>query len=252
MTAAMVARTAGKNKLIDRRGEIKFRSGIFLRLASIYAFVFPLLFLSGCGIESVNYYSPPDFAYAGNIITLRHNTDNQDFFLGYDIYYRAYYSLSEANTARGTIESATNSTSSTPESVLSTMTSTLGFKKIYLASAPTTVPTPLLAFAKGATVYYFYLPKDTSTTNWYYVTNASSTHVEILRCTGYGDSFNEPYKIDDADYGSTTNGVGTKGTIYIDAFAVAYGYDFSKLSSIYSFPASLYQPIGGSNGYTLP
>jgi hypothetical protein len=245
---AMSGKPKARNRGGDRRGEGKSRSRALLRLA--LAVLGPLPWLCACGLESVNYYSPPDFQYAGNIITLRHNSDNGDSsFLGYDIYYRAYYSLAEADSARSSIESATNSTTSTPESVLSKMTSELGFKKIYLASAPTDEPKPL--FKDGARIHYIYLPKDSSTTNWYYVTNSSSDHVEIVRSTGYGDSFNEAYKINDADYGSTTNGV-NHGTVYIVAFALAYGYDFSKLASIYSFPASLYQPIGGSSGYTLP
>jgi hypothetical protein len=106
--------------------------------------------------------------------------------------------------------------------------------------------------AEGAKVYYFYLPKDFATTNWYYVTGSTTSHVEIIRGTGYGESFNDAYLVGDADYASTTTGKGSTQTIYIDAFAVAYGYDFSKLTATYSFPASLYQPIGGSNGYTLP
>jgi hypothetical protein len=246
----MGAATAGKNRLLARRGERESHGEFLLRLALGCVIICPSIFLSGCGLESVDYYTPPDFAYAGNIITLRHNSSNGDSsFLGYDIYYRAYYSLTEADTARSSIESVSNSTTATPESVLSKMTSELNFKKIYLYSAYTTSPTPLL---KGATTYFFYLPNDNNTTNWYYVTNSSSTPVAICRSTGYGDSFNSPYHISDADYGSTSNGVGSTQAVFIVAFAVAYGYDFGKLQSIYSFPASLYQEIGGSNGYTLP
>lgn len=204
---------------------------------------------SSCGIESSVYYSPPSFAYAGNLLTLQHNSDNTDFFLGYDVYYRAYYSLSEATAARSAIESATNSTSYTPDSVLSLLVSK-GFKKMCLATAPTVTQTPLLP--KGPSTFYIYLPSTSSSTDWYYVTNSSATQIGLVRNTGYGDHFNSPYLVGANDYGSTASGVSSGQTVYIDAFALAYGYDFSKLSSIYSYPASLYEPIGGSNGYTLP
>jgi hypothetical protein len=221
-----------------------------LRLASLAAVASAALCLSGCGLESVTYYSPPTFAYAGNILTLTHNSDNSDSsFLGYDIYYRAFGTLAEANTARASIESATNATTSTPESVLALLAAN-SFKKVYRATAPTTAPSPLLD--EGATTYYMYLANDSSTTNWYYITNIDATHVEIVRGTGNGDSFNDSYLAGDVDYGSTTMSVTSKGSVYIVAFAVAFGYDFTNLKSTYSFPASLYQPIGGSNGYSLP
>ena len=248
----MRAATAGKNRLPARRGERKSHPGSLLRLALCCLVVYPSIILNGCGLESVNYYSPPGFQYGGNIITLTHNSDNSDSsFLGYDIYYRAYYSLTEADSARNSIESVSNSTTSTPESVLSKMTSELSFKKIFLASAPTVTQTPLL---KGGKTYYFYFPNATSTTDWYYVTSSDSAQIQIVRATGdtTGQSFNDLYLVGDVDYGSTSNGVGSGKAVYIVAFAVAYGYDYSKLASIYSFPASLYEPIGGSNGYTLP
>jgi hypothetical protein len=243
---------APRNSSSVGRGKGTSPSGFPLRLNLAVILAISTLAFNGCGIENgVTYYSPPDFAYAGNLITLRHNSDNSDSsFLGYDIYYRAYYTLAEANTARSSIESATNSTASTPESVLSLLSSS-GFRKINLASAPTVTQTPLLK--EGPSTYYFSLSNDSPTTNWYYSTNeAPATHIQIVRGTGYGESFNEPYLVGDIDYGSTENGIGSGVAVYIDAFAVAYGYNFSSLASIYSFPASLYQPIGGSNGYALP
>jgi hypothetical protein len=213
--------------------------------------LFCILAVSSCGLEEdVTYYSPPEFAYAGNIITLRHNSGNDDVsFLGYDIYYRAFFSEAEADTARSTIESATNSTSSTPESVLSMLTSN-GFKKVYLAAESNVTPMPLLE--EGPKTFYFSLSNDSKSTNWYYSTNQNSAHIEIARGTGNGESFNEPYSVGDIDYGSSKGNVDSGDTVYIDAFAIAYGYDLTTLVSTYSFPASLYQPIGGSNGYQLP
>jgi hypothetical protein len=245
----MLEERAGKNRAAGRRGEGELSPllGTAIRLA----LAFPILILTGCGLESVNYYSPPGFQDRGNFIVLSHDSSNNDpSFLGYDIYYRAYATLAEANSARSNIESATNATTSTPESVLSKMTGELNFKKIYPASDYLKEPMPLLK--DDASTYTIYLPKDNPTTNWYYVTNVSPVQIPIVRATGYGDSFNETYKVGDLDYASTNTGVSSAQSVFIVAFAIAYGYDFSKLSSIYSFPASLYQPIGGSNGYTLP
>jgi hypothetical protein len=207
-----------------------------------------MLFLSGCGLETVAYYSPPYFQNAGQVITLTHNPQNSDSnFLGYDIYYRAYYSYDEANAARIAIENATSSTSSTPESVLSQMTNA-GFKKIYAYSNPQTPPTPLLTISSATTFNIQMLnnASSTNTTNWYYTSNTSASQTQIVRGIGLAtnNSFNYQYVIPDADYGSTTgNPVLSGGTVYFVFFAVAYGYNFSTLSAIYSFPQSLYSYI---------
>jgi hypothetical protein len=248
---------AERNRPGSRRGEGEGRRPSCLRpLALCIALAFPLISLTGCGLETVTYYSPPGFLYGGNILTLTHNSGNSDAnFLGYDIYYRAYSNLTDADAARLAIENATNLTSSTPESILSQLTSALSFKKIYAAANPTVSPTPLL---KNASIYTFQLPNSSSSTNWYYTTDLDpATPVQIVRGTGVspGMSFNYPYTVGDIDYATpaTNAGVGLGQPVFIVAFAVAYGYDFTKLTSIYSFPASLYQTIGGSTGgYILP
>jgi hypothetical protein len=186
-------------------------------------------------------------------VTLTHNPANSDSnFLGYDVYYRAYGTLADADTARISIENAANLTTSTPEGVLSQMTS-LGFKKIYLYPNYSVPPTPLFS---GSTTYTIQTIGGTISTNWYYVTTSSAVHIQIIRATGNSnvpyDSFNYQYGIGDSDYASTTMGVTAGNPVFIVAFAVAYGFDFTKLTPIYSFPASLYQEIGGSSGYQLP
>jgi len=200
--------------------------------------VFPLLTLTGCGIDqNLVYYSPPGFVPGGgNIVTLTHNSSNVDSFLGYDIYYRAYSILNDADSARVAIENASNLTTATPEGVLSQLTSK-GFKKIYLASNPSVSPTPLLS---GATTYTIQILQ---ATNWYYTSDVASTQNYLIRGIGsLGKSFNDTYLAADPDT-STASDLVTGSTIYIVAFAVAYGYDFTKLTSIYSLPASLYQEI---------
>jgi hypothetical protein len=202
---------------------------------------FPMLIFSGCGLETVAYYSPPYFLNAGQVITLTHNPQNSDSnFLGYDIYYRAYYSASDADTARNAIENTTNSTSSTPESVLLQMTNT-GFKKIYAYLTPQTPPTPLFAVS-SATTFNIQMSRSSSA-NWYYNTDTPQT--EIVRGIGLAanNSFNYQYLDGDVDYGSKGYSVQSGGTVYFVFFAVAYGYDFSRLSAIYSFPQSLYSSI---------
>jgi hypothetical protein len=213
------------------------------------SFSLPILFLVGCGIETVTYYTAPNFAYSGNLITLT-STNSGGNFIGYDIYYRAYGSFTDAETARNTIESATNSTSATPQGVILQMSGTMGFKKIYLASNPLISPTPLL---KGSGIYYIQPWGNSSTVNWYFTSDVVSSQTQIVRGVGSktNNSFNYQYLPGDVDYGSAT-GVTQGNSVFIVAFAVAYGYDVSTLTEIYSFPASLYQEIGGSTGYQLP
>jgi hypothetical protein len=205
----------------------------------------------------VYYYSSPGFVLGGNIITLTHNTANTagNFFLGYDLYYRAYSTESDAQTARQTIESASSATTSTPESVLAQLISA-GFKKVYLASNPTVPPTPLLA---GATTYTIQFPNASSTVNWYYTTNLTADtndvtqQIQIVRGIGAsGESFNYQYASGDLDYASTTMAVTSGMQVHLVFFAIAYGFDVTNMASIYSYPASLYQEVGGTYGYALP
>lgn len=236
----------GEGAGMGRRGRRRIL-GLALALAC--------LGLAGCGLETVSYYGDPGFYYSGNVLTVTHNTSNNDGnFLGYDIYYRAYPSSTTADTARAAIESAISSTSATPESVISQMKSA-GFVKMYLGSSPTSAPTPLIKVASGdlssAVKYNFTFLNSSSSTNWYYAASSdSSTQYEVVRGLGLKsyNSFNYPYQIGDTDYSSSNVAVSSKGTVYLVFFAVAYGYDISKLSSTYSFPAALYETIS----YSLP
>jgi hypothetical protein len=248
------------NKKDDRRGEGRPAAAppftrIFIALLAIVGFTF---FYDGCGLETVTYYSPPSFSYGSNILTLTHNSANSNAFLGYDIYYRAYYSLPEADAARQNIENLTASVSSTPESILTQMTST-GFKKIYLASNPLTAPIPLFPVASGTTpTFTIQMPNTSQSTNWYFIvsTDASNnpTETEIVRGIGIStnNSFNYQYAVGDLDYGSTTGSVTAGSIVNLVFFAVAYGYDFTKLTSVYSFPQSLYISIQYGNLPTSP
>jgi hypothetical protein len=255
-----------ENSARGGRGELprlpKPVAAIVRRAALCLAIAGALCSTASCGLESVFYYSPPGFNFGGNIITLTHNSANVVSFLGYDIYYRAFGTLLEADTARTTIETASSLTTSTPESVISLMTGTQKFIKVCAATTaptPLTTPTPLLKIADNLNSYSIQLPSNSSTTNWYYTTNLTANPNDpaeqspIARgVTTYGQSFNYQYVVGDLDYGSTTTAVTSGQHVYLVFFAVAYGYDFTKLTSIYSFPASLYQAIGGSDGYTLP
>ncbi len=187
-----------------------------------------------------------------NIITLTHNSANVDSFLGYDVYYRAFSTLSDATTARVTIENASNLNTATPEGVLAQLTGTQGFKKMYLFSNATVSPTPLLS---GASTYTIQLVNTSTTTNWYFYTDTNPTaHIELVRGTGSGECFNAGYSVGTSDYTSSDSLSKSSGqNVFIVAFAVAYGYDFTKLQSIYSFPASLGQVLWDATyGYPLP
>lgn len=207
------------------------------------------LSLSTCGLDSIVYYSQPSFSYDGGLLTLNHNTANTEFFLGYDIYYRVYSDVSVADTDRLEIESATSSTTGTPETAIAKMIG-LQFKKIYLASAPTIEPTPLLKVdtPTSSTTFNIYMQGSTSSSNWYFTTAADPTQLEIVRgtgtvnsATGLGQSFNSSYSvISDTDYDSTTTAAGSGGTIHFVFFAVAYGYNINKLAAVYSYPTSTY------------
>jgi hypothetical protein len=251
---------AAKNRGMSRGGGACFCP---LWLGKLLAFAVLALVLGGCGIqESTSYLQPPGFSDAGGMLTLSDVSanDSDSSFLGYDIYYRAYYYNSsaadspDADTALNAIDAAIGSSTSTPDSVLSLMTSTYSFRKMYLAATPSVTPTPLLP--KNVSTYYIYYPNTSSTKDWYYTTTASTTQINLIRNNGNTNasenSFNYTYTISDPDYGSTTNGVTSGGYVAIVAFAVAYGYDFSTLTTKTSFPASLYLPVNKNYGIKLP
>jgi hypothetical protein len=246
----MAARSRGRGKSLKKAGEGRRR---FLRHVPCLAFVIALsLCLSTCGLEVVSYYGDPGFAYVGNAFTVTHNTANTENFLGYDVYYHAYQTETLADTARATIESAISSSSSTPESVLTKMTSA-GFVKIYNALTPTVSPTPLCKVSTTSSAVKFTFTMDSSTTNWYYNSTDASLSgqtIEVVRGLGTttDSSFNDSYLASNSDYSYSTAAVTSGGTVYLVFFAIAYGYDISSLSSIYSFPTSLYQTIS----YTIP
>jgi hypothetical protein len=210
------------------------------------------LCLSTCGLEDISYYESPSFIYGSNILTLTHNTSNVENFLGYDVYYRAYQTEALANTARATIESAIGTSGSTPDSVISTMT-TNKFVKMYLASTPTVAPTPLCKVASPSSSIAFNFLLDKSTANWYFTTStdSSSTPTYVVRGLGRSsnNSFNYGYLTSDStDYSYSTDAIESGDTVYLVFFAVGYGYDFDKLAAKYSFPVSLYETVA----YTLP
>jgi hypothetical protein len=228
-----------------------------------------LLALTTCGIENGTViYSAPTFSYSGNILTLRHSTANagQDGFQGYDIYYRVYTSQTAADSDRVAIEAlASNTTTYTPEAVVTKMTGTYNYRLIQnvfydLSQSYVQGVSPLFSIdtstASTATTFTIQ-PENTSSKSWYYTSTLDSNKYTnyIYRTTTSSNSekqksFNGQYVTSEADYaGNYTSS--SNSLIYYVFFAVAHGVVTTPtqlFKDVYSVPLSLYATIS----FTIP
>jgi hypothetical protein len=242
-----------------------------------------ILSLTTCGIETVTTLQPPLFTNpSNNLLSLTHNTSNSDSnsLKGYEIYYRAFQTQTNADAARTAIEQATATTTSSPETVLALMVSS-GFTRMYDANGydGANGTRPLFAVASSeittAVTYQLILdstippsfdvtlsgspaPSSSVVSYWYYTRSpsysnlTSASKVAVSRSISTPSSpvsFESTYSPTDVDYNGTT-GEGPSSPFFYVFFAVAYGLDTSSgsFSFLYSFPTSLYTSIA----YTLP
>lgn len=233
--------------------------------------------LTTCGIETVATLQPPFFTSTGNnLISLTHNTSNSDSnsCKGYDIYYRAYATQANAETALQAIETATAASTASPETVLALLQSS-GFTRIFDAngSEGANGTRPLFYVSASeittAVTYQIYLDSTSSSSpnstvtlsgsnsplfasgfsSWYFTRSVAiptTWHVSISRSISTSSSpvsFESNYSPTDGDYVGT--GQAANSTLYFVFFAVAYGLDTSSgsFSFLYSFPTSLFTSI---------
>jgi len=246
-------------------------------LALVVSSVVVILSLTTCGIETVTTLQPPLFTNpSNNLLSLTHNTSNSDSnsLKGYEIYYRAFQTQTNADAARTAIEQATATTTSSPETVLALMVSS-GFTRmydangydgangtrplfyvsaseittavtyqLYLDSSSSSSPNVTLTLSGGSSPLY-----STGFSSWYFTRSVAiptTWHVSISRSistSGSPMSFESMYAPTDVDYNGPGQGGGS--SLYFVFFAVAYGLDTSSgsFSFLYSFPTSLYTSI---------
>jgi len=198
--------------------------------------------LSSCGLETVQTYDAPSFTYEGGLLKLTHDADNgsADYFLGYEIYYRAYSSETAMQTDREAIEDLADNDDSTPETCVDKLES-LDFQRIKNEYGKD--DRPLFTYGSDNT---FYIQLSASS-DWPYYRSADApvTGQIVTRSISTSSkpvSFISQYSsLSDDDYeGSTTT---TGVTVYFAFFAVAYGFDITTISNIYSLPRSTYTDI---------
>ncbi len=233
--------------------------------------------LTTCGIETVATLQPPIFTSTGAAsLSLIHNTANSDSTSckGYDIYYRAYATQANADSARQAVEQATAASTASPETVLALL-QTSGFTRIFdangLDGANGTRPLFYVSASEIATAVTYQIqldstpsssPNSTATlsgsnsplfasgfSSWYFTRSVAiptTRHVSISRSISTSNSpvsFESNYSPTDADYNGS--GQAANSTLYFVFFAVVYGLDTSSgsFSFLYSFPTSLFTSV---------
>jgi hypothetical protein len=211
--------------------------------------------LSACGLPTYIYlYPPTDFFNTGSsgstLLELDHNAQNYDSsegsnqsFRGYEIYYRVFDTTSAATSAVSTLSSQASAYYKDPDSF---MTWANGASYVRLRNVTTNL-SPLISLTASAAAsdqaYYVNLDDLMATVSgsWtlYNVTDAdtSSAHVVLRRniSEALRSDFQTAanYHTNDEDYTGSSN----PSMVYFVFFAVAYGWDDSNFTEVYSVPA---------------
>ncbi len=224
-------------------------SGVFLVIVAALC----ALAATSCGIQDVPFYYPPtltDWDESANTFRLVHNILNYDslsaiqYFVGYEMYYRAYTSSGEAESAIAAMQSEIDRTDGSPALAFSKL-ETLGFKRVYNAD-DTSNPyddRPILKDFVASSANYFtvYLK---GSEDWYYTANGAdpdvTTNRHYLRRYPSGSTTSQPfylktgYLAGNVDYAGSYS---SPDTLYFVFYGVAYGQDSqSPLTVIPSYP----------------
>jgi hypothetical protein len=212
--------------------------------------------LSACGLPTYIYlYPPTDFFNTGSsesplLLELDHDSQNYDSsegsdqsFRGYEIYYKVYDSETAANSAVSTLSSQASTYYKDPDSF---MTWANGANYVRLRNETTNV-SPLISLtameAESDQSYYVNLDDlDVDVPgSWtlYNVSDANTPSAHIVLRRNISETSRSDfqtasnYHSGDEDY----TGSNDPSKVYFVLFAVAYGYDVSNFSDVYSVPA---------------
>jgi len=201
-------------------------------------------FILSCGLPKTIFLSSPVFSLIGrNLLDLTHNIRNYDVteganqsFKGYEIYYRAYGSVSAAETAVGALQGYKASYESNPNQFM-TAAGNLGFIRMRRATA-NTAPLVPVASADSAAGAQIFIPSYMDALDWTLTSTNPADSFAVYRNIsdtarwGFYDT-NNYLATDTADY----SGVSNPSTIYFVFFAVAYGEDPEAIGQeVYSLP----------------
>lgn len=208
-------------------------------------FVLMAAFLSSCGLPAPEYLFPPlDFSYNGNALSLTHNPSNASVpteFRGYEIYYRLFQNLDDANAALSYILSL--AANSSPDTFMQSARTNANWpffrmQKSYATLSATNIDTskPLLPRPTNNAAEPFTFTIDMNTwkvtlpDNLEPVTLVRNNNKNTVAASAFNNSSN--YDPTDQDY----SGGASPSSVYLVLFAVAYGTSASSLSEVYSSP----------------
>ena len=208
--------------------------------------------VGGCGIDTYTYYYPPTVSYTDPLMELSHNASNSDpSLLGYDIYYRVFQEKTSADSVCSAIYSAANSSSSSPSGLLAqlvagTLPGYSGYKFYKMANESGIDPTPLLKVDDGEEYRLTITAGDWKIYNVDSATDYTSARRTSSLTTAnrlfYELSSGTTWQSTDYDYSGAS--ISGSTTVYLVAFAVAYGFNLgaSGPAETYSMPAVFRDP----------
>lgn len=208
---------------------------------ALSSMAFLCILFGSCGLSNYIYLYPPrDFSSSAGSPPLALTHDIQNYndtegssqsFKGYEIYYRAYSSSSEAETDIENLTVASSRYADSPASFIS-YAENLSFLRMLNSS--TAIP-PLISITNPSTEaqYYIYL---NAASDWTLLLDSTqkATLVRNISESSRGSFYlKSNYKSIDADY----EGADSPSTVYFVFFAVAYGSNPDSVGEeVYSAP----------------
>lgn len=226
---------------------------------AILLLVLSFTFIS-CGLQDIPYYYPPSVSDSGesqisfNVI---HDLQNYDatssiqYFLGYDVYYRAYTVAADAESAISSINAETERSGSSPSTAISKLEN-LGFKRFFGFDGVTyTDSRPIFGkFSINTGIYFTIYLKDSET--WFFTVNGADP--DILTNRKYISRYVAPgtttvkmfhdsssWIVGDADYAGSNS---SPQSLYFVFYGIGIGLDpQTPLTTYSSYPSTL-RPSG--------
>lgn len=201
--------------------------------------------LASCGLESIAFLAAPGFDRTGaSQVQIVHNTDNDDgsgTFRGYEVLYRLYQNLADANADESRISTYLSGSDLDPASAYAYMTGTMRFVRMYSSSTGTAQPMINLTLPGSGTSYLIDSGKEAAELALRDATNTTTVaFLKRNKSAGSSDvSFKARslYSIQDQDYSGASS---VPDSVHLVMVGVAYGIDLSSATpgaAVYSVPS---------------
>jgi len=220
---------------------------LLLRIVVLNSIFFSMM---SCGIDSIVYLNDNPVLTSTDDSTsiFKGPESNNSSYLGVEIFYRIYYSLSDADADKSTISTKQDVDESIPGSVINEYLinpNGLKYKNLVLvniqdSSLQRRIPT-ILSTEIPDSSYFVSIEFPSASNEEPFITitnevaNEKTLHLLLKRNSGIANDYlrfiDEP-KVGDPDFKANTNST-TPGTYYVQLYAASYGLNFVDFSELY-------------------